>query len=236
LIELPPEGIHPHPAGRSFVGPDAVRPADDAVTRLRLLLILCVALTAGSAIAQTPPVTRSPFATDPAPAAVPIPKPDLRLPERPETKASSTKSRSNPPTASLWGTIAALGVMALGLVLAVRFLKRHGPPSLRGLPTEAVEALGQRVLSRGVAVHLVRCGSRMLLLGVGPDGVRTLSEITDPVEVDLLTGACRRRDESTAGLGGFAQVWQRTTTTPERRTARSKSSTFPMTSQEVDGV
>jgi flagellar protein FliO/FliZ len=192
------------------------------VTRLRLLLTICVVLIAGPALAQAP--------------AVPIPKPDLQLPERPDTRTSSAKSRSTPPTASLWGTIAALGVIALGLVLAVRFLKRHGPPSLRGLPTDAVEALGQRILSRGVAVHLVRCGSRMLLLGVGPDGVRTLSEITDPVEVDRLTGACRRRDESSTGLGAFAHAWQRTDTTPERRSARSSSPSFPMTRQEVDGV
>jgi hypothetical protein len=126
--------------------------------------------------------------------------------------------------------------MALGLMLAVRFLKRHGPASLRGLPTEAVEALGQRILSRGVAVHLVRCGSRMLLLGVGPDGIRTLAEITDPVEVDLLTGACRRRDESSPGLGAFAQVWQKTNPLPDRRSVRSSAASFSMTSQEVDGV
>jgi flagellar biogenesis protein FliO len=210
------------------------------VTRLRLLLMLCVLLVTGPVFAQPPaPTTRSLFADEPA--ATPIPKPDLKLPDRPDTQpAASSKSRSNPPTASLWGTVAALGVMALGLMLAVSFLKRHGPASLRGLPTEAVEPLGQRILSRGVAVHLVRCGSRMLLLGVGPDGVRTLSEITDPVEVDLLTGACRRRDDA-GGIGAFAQVWQKTSTpaappTSDRRSARTVSPSYSMASQEVDGV
>lgn len=67
------------------------------------------------------------------------------------------------------------------------------------------------MLSRGVAVHLVRCGSRMLVLGVGPDGVRTLAEITDPLEVDVLAGACRRRDESSAGVAAFAHLLQRST-------------------------
>ena len=69
-----------------------------------------------------------------------------------------------------------------------------------------------------MAVHLVRCGSRMLVLGVGPDGVRTLAEISDPLEVDLLAGACRRRDESSAGVAAFAHLLQRSTpvrSTPE---------------------
>lgn len=215
-----------------------MRPADDPVTWLRLLLILCVVLVHGPGFAQPPRPTGTLFADEPV--AAPIPKPDLKLPDRPDTRPASTKSRSNPPTASLWGTVAALGVIALGLMLAVRFLKRHGPASLRGLPSDAVEPLGQRILSRGVAVHLVRCGSRMLLLGVGPDGVRTLSEITDPVEVDLLTGACRRRDDG-GGLGAFAQVWQKTSmpptsTTADRRPTRTGAPSYSMTSQEVDGV
>jgi len=202
------------------------------VNRLQLwcLLVLACALPVGAQGQQ--PQALGPFGTEPPRAQIPAaPKADLRLPGRTESPAASpNKSKSAAPTASLWGTVAALGVIALGLFLAVRWLKQHGPPSLRGLPSEAVEPLGQRILSRGVAVHLVRCGSRMLLLGVGPDGIRTLSEITDPVEVDLLAGACRRRDEMTAGLGGFAQVWQRTTSRPATGPV-----SFPATAREVGG-
>ncbi|HUQ72740.1 MAG TPA: flagellar biosynthetic protein FliO [Planctomycetaceae bacterium] len=208
------------------------------MNRLRLLLLICVAVAAVAPTeAQTPPQSLGPFAAETRANPAPIPKPDLRLPERTATNtASQPKSKPSAPTASLWGTVAALGVMALGLMLAVRWLKRHGPPSLRGLPSEAVEPLGQRILSRGVAVHLVRCGSRILLLGVGPDGVRTLSEITDPVEVDLLAGACRRRDETTSGLGAFTQVWQRTNATTSPRTTGRAASSFPSGTLEVDGV
>lgn len=116
---------------------------------------------------------------------------------------------SKPTTSTLWGTVVAIGLLAAGFLVTLRWLKRHGPAVLRALPNEAVEPLGQRVLSRGVAVHLVRCGRRMLLLGVGPDGVRTLAEIDDPVEVDVLAGACRRRDEASAGMAAFAQLLQR---------------------------
>jgi len=67
----------------------------------------------------------------------------------------------------------------------------------------------------------------MLVLGVGPDGIRTLSEITDPVEVDLLAGACRRRDETASGPT-FSQLFHRETTparSPESRARRTASYT-----------
>jgi flagellar biogenesis protein FliO len=135
-------------------------------------------------------------------------------------KPSDNSSSSLPASTSVWGSLIGLAVVVGGMLIVSRWLRVHGPPSLRGLPNEAVEALGQRVLSRGVAVHLVRCGSRMLVLGVGPDGVRTLSEITDPVEVDLLTGACRRRDEAATGQS-FAQLFTREST-PRKETSESR--------------
>lgn len=148
------------------------------------------------------------------------------LPARsqPASTPSTTPSRL-PAQTSVWGSLIGLAVVVGGLLFASRWIRVHGPPGLRGLPNEAVEPLGQRVLSRGVAVHLVRCGSRMLVLGVGPDGIRTLSEITDPVEVDLLAGACRRRDEAVPGPS-FAQMFSReaaTTRPAEVRPRRSAS-------------
>jgi flagellar biogenesis protein FliO len=92
---------------------------------------------------------------------------------------------------SLWVTLTIVLVTFLGLALVTRWLKTHGPARFRALPGEALELLGGRTLEPRVTVHLVRCGGRILMLGVAPDGVRTLAEYTDPVEVDLLAGACR---------------------------------------------
>ncbi len=77
---------------------------------------------------------------------------------------------------------------------------------MRGLPTEALELLGKRTLEPRASIHLVRCGPKILVLGVGPDGIRTLSEITDPIEIDLLAGACRRKDSSAKTAAGFAHL------------------------------
>ena len=73
----------------------------------------------------------------------------------------------------------------------------------------------------------------MLLLGVGPDGVRTLAEVTDPVEVDLLTGACRRRDESSSGLEAFSHLLQRTYSGNRNR---SGATAFPSQRGDADAA
>jgi flagellar biogenesis protein FliO len=150
-------------------------------------------------------------AADPPRALPAVSEGSRTLPPRPATngreKTGTTGRASSSAPLSLWGTLGGFGVMAVALLCAARWMRTHGPAGLRPLPKEALEPLGQRVIARNVVVHLVRCGSRILVLGVGPDGIRTLSEIEDPVEVDLLAGACRRRDEAAAGRPHFAELF-----------------------------
>jgi hypothetical protein len=77
------------------------------------------------------------------------------------------------------------------IILGARLWKKHGPLSRAGLPAEAVEVLGRRMLDPRQSIYLVRLGSRILVLGATPSGLSTLSEVTDPLEVDLLAGSCR---------------------------------------------
>jgi flagellar biogenesis protein FliO len=118
----------------------------------------------------------------------------------PRTKSAEAQSKPLSPAkrklgqTSLWGTVAGLFAV-FGVFVGVRiWLTRHGPVGLRGLPVEALELLGRRTIEPRVSIHIVRCGPKILILGVGPDGVRTLTEITDPVEIDLMAGACRKKD------------------------------------------
>jgi flagellar biogenesis protein FliO len=190
---------------------------------------ICAAVLGGPAsdvVAQSPP-ERTPEVKNRGDGAP-------RLPARStpaDSAGSLTKSRATTPTTSIWGTVAALAVVIGGLAIAGRYLRKHGPAALRALPHEAVEPLGQRLLSRGVSVHLLRCGTRVLIVGVGPDGARTLSEITDPAEVDLLTGACRRRDSERPS---FARALRRTDSA-SRPIEPVAPYTRPLAT-EVDGV
>lgn len=205
--------------------------------------MLCVSM----AVAQPP---ADPWVTPTRAVTVEAPVPSStatesgvprRLPSRdaPETTATPARSHGLPPATSIWGTVGALIVIAAGVLVAAKWIRRNGPAVLRALPNEAVEPLGQRVLSRGVAVHLVRCGGQMLLLGVGPDGVRTLATISDPEEVELVAGACRRRDESSLKIPAFSQFLKRHTTTSEPPSASPLQSVVGRSVgaiTEVDGV
>ncbi len=127
--------------------------------------------------------------------------------ENPARK-SGTKKKNSTPSASIWGTVIGLAAV-FGLFLAGRvWLSRHGPVGFRGLPAEALELLGKRAIEPRVSIHIVRCGPKILVLGVSPDGIRTLTEITDPVEIDLMAGACRRKDAGLASAN-FAGMFRR---------------------------
>jgi flagellar biogenesis protein FliO len=130
---------------------------------------------------------------------------------RPETAAGRARpvSKNAIGQTSLWGTIVGLFIVFALFVAARAWLTRHGPVGLRGLPTEALELLGKRTIEPRVSIQMVRCGGKILVLGVSPEGIRTLSEISDPVEVDLLAGACRRRELEGSAAASFEKLLQR---------------------------
>ena len=54
-------------------------------------------------------------------------------------------------------------------------------------------------------MHLLRCGNKLLLVSVTPVGAETLTEVTDPIEVDRLAGLCRQAHPQSA-TATFRQV------------------------------
>ena len=100
-----------------------------------------------------------------------------------------------------WGsTIWPLLAVVVAIVIGSRWLKTHSSVAVRGLPSEAFDVLGRRAIDQRTSVVMARCGSRLLVLSLSSNGLQTLSEITDPVEVDCLAGLCRmtQRDQSLA--------------------------------------
>jgi flagellar biogenesis protein FliO len=98
---------------------------------------------------------------------------------------------------------ASLGIV-LGLFLLVVLVVRRGMPKTAAqLPREAVQLLGRAPLVGRQYLHLVRCGNKLLLLSVSAGSSTTLTEITDPAEVERLVELCEG-----VGLGGssFRQV------------------------------
>jgi hypothetical protein len=65
-------------------------------------------------------------------------------------------------------------------------------------------------------MHLLRCGNKLLLVSVTPAGAETLTEVTDPLEVDRLAGLCRQAHAQSATVA-FRQVFQQLGARSEKR-------------------
>jgi len=108
----------------------------------------------------------------------------------PPPRALSTGETSRGAMPSMATLIGSLGVVVALFLFAIWLLKLSMPKGANLLPREAVEVLGRTPLTGRLQAHLVRCGNKILLVSVTPTGAETLTEITDPIEVDRLAGIC----------------------------------------------
>jgi flagellar biogenesis protein FliO len=81
------------------------------------------------------------------------------------------------------------------------------PRGSRIVPSEVVEVLGRAPLAGRQQMHVVRFGNKVLLIAVTPAGAETLSEITEPAEVDRLSGICQQIHAHSA-TNAFRQVFR----------------------------
>ena len=102
-------------------------------------------------------------------------------------------------------TFASLAVVLGIFFLIMWIMRRHLPSSSAPLPSDVLEVLGRGLIGQKQPVHLVRLGDRLLLVAVNPDGMETLSEITDPDEATRLAGLCRKAHPQSA-TNAFRQV------------------------------
>jgi flagellar biogenesis protein FliO len=154
---------------------------------------------------------------NPAAQPLPISAPRDRAPLRvtPPTQNSQDRQALRAPLPSLATMLAALGAV-LALFLATIWLLRRGlPVGPRLLPAEVVEVLGRTATSGRQQMHLVRCGNKLLLVCVTPTGMETLTEITDPLEVDRLAGLCQTSNPQSVSTS-FRQVFQQFGQKPAR--------------------
>jgi flagellar biogenesis protein FliO len=89
-----------------------------------------------------------------------------------------------------WWTTTGLGlaVVLAAIFLVGRFAKRLVPGAMVGESSGPVHLLHRTYLSPKHAVCLVKCGDRILMIGLSGDRMQTLSEIHDPQEIDYLRG------------------------------------------------
>jgi len=144
---------------------------------------------------QTPAAGESGAST-----AIPLPPPVKRsaIPLKPSGDGDSESSRNVGGLSSVLTMGISLSVV-LGVFFIVAWLMRRvAPGASSALPGEVVEVLGQAPLASRQQVHLLRCGKKLLLVSISTAGTETLTEITDPEEVDRLAGLCRQTHAQSA--------------------------------------
>ncbi len=144
---------------------------------------------------QTPAAGESGAST-----AIPLPPPVKRsaIPLKPSADGDSGSSRDVGGLSSVLTMGISLSVV-LGVFFIVAWLMRRvAPGASSALPGEVVEVLGQAPLASRQQVHLLRCGKKLLLVSISTAGTETLTEITDPEEVDRLAGLCRQTHAQSA--------------------------------------
>ena len=105
-------------------------------------------------------------------------------------------------------TLLALGLVIGAFLILALFVKRHQPRSFAPLPGEAVELLGRLPLDQKQHLQLIRLGRKLVLIAVSSSGCTTVSEVTEPAEVEHLLTLCQSRRGGSASEA-FRQVLTR---------------------------
>lgn len=126
------------------------------------------------------------------------------FPARPTTQGEPNRPAA--ATGNWWTPLASLGLV-LGLIVAgARLLRGYVAGSQPRLSPEVLQVLGSSQIEPKLTLHVVRWGSRLLLVGSGPQGARSLAEVSDAQEVERLATLCRAR-RPRAMNRTLRQVW-----------------------------
>jgi flagellar biogenesis protein FliO len=123
----------------------------------------------------------------------------------------NTKSPAAANSWSNFGTMLGSLAIVLGLfVVTIKLLRRGMPGAKQRLGSNVVEVLGQTPLAPRQTLQVIRFGNKILLVAMSPDGCDTLTEITDPLEVDRLAGMCQQ-SQANSSTKTFGELFRQVT-------------------------
>lgn len=155
----------------------------------------------------------------------PAEKNGLALPGRHRKQEASSKN--TPPVGVSWFGISASFLIVCGLLLGfVWLIRRTMPGSPMVLPGEVVGVLGHAALGPRHVLHLLQVGQKLVLVAVGPQGITTITEITDALEVDRLRGLCEKHRPGSI-TASFRHILQGGSEEPALQKPRSKTGKAP---------
>ncbi len=128
-------------------------------------------------------------------------RPATRTPLPPKSKADDvTKPKAGGSTLQMFVSLGSSLAIVIGLFLGVAVLYRKSLSANlgRGLPKNVLQVLGKTTVAPRQQMLLLRFGSKLVLVSMIQGEARTISEITDPLEVDQLAGLCEGNSTGSA--------------------------------------
>jgi flagellar biogenesis protein FliO len=128
-------------------------------------------------------------------------------PDQAASSADSPWRSFGSPRGTIYKIASALAIV-VGLFLVFAWLLRRGARSTGStLPADVVCVLGRVPLAARQFADLLHVGNKLVLVALSPAGPATLTEVTDPIEVDRLVGLCRQADPHST-TKAFEQVFR----------------------------
>jgi flagellar biogenesis protein FliO len=120
------------------------------------------------------------------------------------------------PNLDSLGTAGTGLALVVGLFLLCVALVRKGKPNASTpLPSDAVAVLGRVPLAGRHFANLIQVGSKLVLVAVTPDSIQTITEVTEPAEVERLTALCMKSN-SRSSSAEFQKILQQMSKEPAR--------------------
>jgi flagellar biogenesis protein FliO len=92
------------------------------------------------------------------------------------------------PAGSAATTLVLLGLLLAGAIIARRLMQQRRAKGSGTASHTPVRLVSRQQIDPELSIRLLQIGPRLLVVAATPQGIATLSEITDPAEIALLTG------------------------------------------------
>jgi flagellar biogenesis protein FliO len=110
------------------------------------------------------------------------------------------------PAGSAGTTLVLLGLLLAGAIIARRVVQQRVAKRSGTASHHPVRLVSRQQIDSELNIRLLQIGPRLLVVAATPQGVATLSEITDPEEIALLTGEAAATLEPAALFAGNAPI------------------------------
>jgi len=122
-------------------------------------------------------------------ATLPIQQPS---PDRTANSSDPTASSPRSATQAMTTILSALSIVLGAFFLVVWLTRSASKRRWSPLPSEAVQLLGRTPLAGRQWMQLIRVGNKLVMVSVNGNQVDTITEITDPEEVEHLVSLCHK--------------------------------------------